>query len=144
MFELVRNTKSADFPQGNCKIAWDRLVSKYALHTASFLLKLKSKFHNSNLELMENYPDEWILNMGGLQISMNEFKLKSNVSDEDFMIHILKNLPKEYNVILNRLENCLMATRDNVLTIDAISKKLNHWYKIIKSKKKKKVKEKRP
>ena len=41
-FGLVKNAKSEDFPEGNCKVACDRLVSKYALHTASSLLKLKS------------------------------------------------------------------------------------------------------
>ena len=28
-FGLVRNAKSADFLEGNCKIVWDRMVSKY-------------------------------------------------------------------------------------------------------------------
>ena len=27
-FGLVRNVKSVKFPEGNCKITWDRLVSK--------------------------------------------------------------------------------------------------------------------
>ena len=53
---LARNVKSADFPKRNCKIVWYRLVRKYALHTASSLLKLKSKFHNSKLESMEKTP----------------------------------------------------------------------------------------
>ena len=41
-FGLVKNAKSQDFLEENCKVAWDRLVSKYALHLASSLLKLKS------------------------------------------------------------------------------------------------------
>ena len=57
---------------------------------------------------------------------MTEFRQKGNVSDEDFMIHILNNLPEEYDVILDGLENCLMATGENALTIDSIRKKLNH------------------
>ena len=51
------------------------------------------------------------------------------------MIHILNNLPKEYDVILDGLENCLTATRDNALTIDSIRKKLNHRQEKIKNKK---------
>ena len=31
-FGLVRNGKSLEFLEGNCKIAWDRWVTKYALH----------------------------------------------------------------------------------------------------------------
>ena len=38
-FGLVKNAKNEDFLEGNCKVAWDRLVSKYALHTALSLLK---------------------------------------------------------------------------------------------------------
>ena len=37
MFRSVKNAKSEDFLEGNCKVAWDRPVSKYALHTASSL-----------------------------------------------------------------------------------------------------------
>ena len=29
-FGLVKNVKSKDFLEGNCNVAWDRLVSKYA------------------------------------------------------------------------------------------------------------------
>ena len=50
------------------------------------------------------------------------------------MIHVLNNLPEEYDVILDGLENHLTATRDEALTIHSICTKLNHRYKKIKSK----------
>ena len=62
-FGLVRNAKSLEF-----KIAWDRLINKYALYTALALLKLKSKFHVSKLMSIEKDPDEWIANLEGFQI----------------------------------------------------------------------------
>ena len=43
-FGLVRNAKNQEFSEVNCKVAWDRLVNKYAPYTASSLLKLKSEF----------------------------------------------------------------------------------------------------
>ena len=44
------------------------------------------------------------------------------------MIHILNNLPKDYNMILDGLKNCLTMTGDNaLLAIDMICKKFNHW-----------------
>ena len=61
---------------------------------------------------------------------MTKFGKKGNVSDEDFMIHILNNLPEEYDVILDRLENCLMVTGENALMINSIREKLNHWYDV--------------
>ena len=56
MFGLVGNAKSADFPEGYCKIVWDRLESKYAPHTVLSLLELRSEFYESKLELMEKGP----------------------------------------------------------------------------------------
>ena len=125
VFGLVKNAKS-EFLEGNCKVAWDRLVTKYALHTASSLLKLKSEFHNSKLESIDKDPKEWISHLEGPRNWMNQFGQKDSVSDENFMIHILNNLPEEYNAILDGLENCLVATGNDALTIDSIHKKLNH------------------
>ena len=87
--------KSTDFSEGNCKIALDWIVSKYALHTALSLLKLKRKFHNGKLESMEKDPDVCISNLEGLQICMNELGIKGNITDMNFMIHILNHLAKE-------------------------------------------------
>ena len=64
---------------------------------------------------------------------MTEFRQKGNVSYKDFMIHVLNNLPKEYDVILDGLENQLTATGENALTVDSIHEKLNHRYEKIKS-----------
>ena len=113
---------------------WNRLVSKYAPHTASSLLKLNSEFHNSKLESIEKDPNEWILNLERLRISLSEFGLKCKITDEDFMIDILNILSKQYDVILDGLENRLTASEDNALTIEVIGEKLNQQYKNIKNK----------
>ena len=42
------------------------------------------------------------------------------------MIHIRNNFPKDYNVILDGLENHVTMTGDEALTIDMIHEKLNH------------------
>ena len=84
------------------------------------------------------------LNLEGLRIGMSNFSLKGKKTYEDFMIHILNNLPKKYDVILDGLENHLTMSGDDTLTIVVICKKLNHWYKKLKNKMKKKDKKKRP
>ena len=71
-FGLVKDAKKADLPKEICK-TWNRLVSKYAPHTASSLLKLKSEFHSCKLELIENNWDEQILTLEWLRMKMNEF-----------------------------------------------------------------------
>ena len=67
-FGLMKNAKSEDFLEGNCKVAWDPLENKYVLHTASSLLKLKSEFHNSKLELIDKDPNKLISHLEGLRI----------------------------------------------------------------------------
>ena len=39
-------------------------------------------------------------------------------------MHVLNNLPKEYNIIL---ENHLISTGPDVLTIEVVHNKLNQW-----------------
>ena len=71
---------------------------------------------------------------------MNEFRQKGNVSDEVFMIHVLNNLPKEYNVILDGLENHVTTTGNYALTIDSICENIITGARKLKVKKKKKQK----
>ena len=59
------------------------------------------------------------------------------------MLHVLNTLPKEYDVILDGLENHFKATGDDALTIDSIHKNLNHRYKKIKNGKEEKIEKKR-
>ena len=73
---------------------------------------------------------------------MNEFGLKGSISDEDFMIHVPNNLPKEYDVILDGLENCIMASGHDALSMWFVKNWIANMKKS-KAKKKKKVKKKR-
>ena len=43
---------------------------------------------------------------------MNEFELKGKITDEDFIMHVLNNLPEEYDVILDGHENHLFLSGD--------------------------------
>ena len=58
---------------------------------------MKSDSHISKLESIDKDPDGWISHLEGFQIQMNKFGL----------IQVLNDLPVDYNVILDGLENCL-------------------------------------
>ena len=118
-FGVVRNAKNADFLEGNYKIAWDWLINKCVPHMASSLLKLKIEFHNNKLKSIKKVPVRWILNLEGLRIHMGDFSQNHSITDEHFMIHVLNNLPEEYDIILDVPENHLMASGDIVLTVEA-------------------------
>ena len=49
-FSLIKNCKTTNYPEGNCKLVWDRFVARYSPSTAPSLLKVKKSFANSQLE----------------------------------------------------------------------------------------------
>ena len=57
---------------------------------------------------------------------MSKFWLKDKITDNDFMIYVLNNLPEAYDVILDELKNFLTLSGDDELTIEVIGEKLNH------------------
>ena len=67
--------------------------------------------------MIEKDPDEWISNLKESQNSLNEFELKGSISDGDFMIDVLNNLPEKYGVILDGLENHLTSRGNDASTI---------------------------
>lgn len=132
-FSLVKNCKTSAYPEGNCKLAWDRLVAKYAPKTAPSLLKLKKKFANSKLHHRDDHPDEWITELESLRTEMESIHISTAMADIDFMIHILNNLPEEYDVVLDGMESRLMLDDSNPskLTIEDIRDKLNNRFERI-------------
>ena len=129
-FRLVKNCKSAEYPEGNCKLAWSRLVAKYAPKSTPSLLKLKKKYENSKLTKVVRDPDEWISELEGIRTEIEDIDSSSSISDKDFMVKILNNLPEEYDTILDGLENRLTldASDSNALTIESIREKLSNRY----------------
>lgn len=129
-FSLVRNCKNSDFPEGNCKLAWDRLIAKYAPHTAPSLLKLKKQFANSVLRNAGTPPDEWITELETLRNDMDQIDIATKMSDLDFLIHIINNLPELYDVVLDGMEERLMLKDGNPqkLTLEQVREKLNNRY----------------
>ena len=64
---------------------------------------------------------------------MDSISLSSKMSDQDYMIHILNNLPESYDVILDGMESRLMLpdSDPNKLTIENIRDKLNSQFERI-------------
>ena len=58
-FNLVDHCVTCDQPDGNCKLACERLVQKYAPKMAPSYIQLKKNF-DSKLLLEDTNPDEWM------------------------------------------------------------------------------------
>ena len=133
-YKLIKRTKSKDYPDGNIKLAYERLKGKYAPKTIQTLLNLKKKFENSSLSTEENdfmSPDDWIAELEGIRMEMEDCDSEATMTDKDFMVHILNNLPLGYDAILDGLEKDLEQKN---LTIDQLREKLmSRWYRMKKN-----------
>ncbi len=69
---------------------------------------------------------------------MDEIELVGRMSDMEFMIHVLNNLPEEYDVVMDSLKNRLVSTGEDRLTLESLREKLNSRFERIISKEREK------
>ena len=68
---------------------------------------------NSQLESVAVHPNELIAELESLQNETVKTSISTKKSDEDFMIHVLNSLNKEYYVILDGMQSRLMMLNEN-------------------------------
>jgi len=122
IFQLVKGCKTADLKDGDASLAWKRLVSKFAPKTAPNKLELKMEFQKCVLKSASEDPDEWITKLESIKVKLAE--MNSTISDEDLLVHILNNLPKEYEIQQSKLEAQFGSTT-SPLTIEDVRTELN-------------------
>ncbi len=86
------------------------------------------------MDSADNDPDIWITNLEALRQRMDEIRLVGKMSDMELMIHILNNLPEEYDVVLDSFETCLVSTGEARLTLESLREKSNSRFERIISK----------
>ena len=110
-FYLVDNSVTPEQPNGNCKITWQKLTQKYLPKTAPFYIKLKKEFANSTLGNVSTPPNKWVSKLESLKNQMNVISIpnKADMTEADLIIHILSNLPEEYEVAVAELEKDMQS-----------------------------------
>ena len=103
VFQLVKGCKTSSIKDGDSSLAWKHLVNKFAPKAAPNKLELKMEFQKCVLKNPTDDPDEWITRCESIKAKLSE--MNSTVSDEDLLIHILNNLPKEYEIQQSKLED---------------------------------------
>ena len=78
-FRLIKNTKSPEYPDGNCKLAWDRLRFRYASMASTSLKRLKKIFENNLLKSKWSDPDMWV---SYLESIISEIKAIENLFND--------------------------------------------------------------
>jgi gag-polypeptide of LTR copia-type len=100
---LVDSSRSELMPEGDARLAWTNLVQKFAPTTKSNLIKTKREFVESRLEEISINPDVWIQGLETLRRRLEI--LGHKISEMDLIIHIIHNLPREYETTIEFIEN---------------------------------------
>ena len=123
-FTLVRSTKSDSHPNGNAAEAFKRLLNKYKPKTAPTLAKLCAQFFGNKLKTGHD-PDVYISIMEDIRYKMSENNY--NMSDDQFLVHILNSLNQDYAVQINMMEKRL-GLKVDPLTIEDMRDELTLQY----------------
>ena len=124
-FGIVEKSVTKVLPNGNANLAWNSLKRRFDPKTSSN--KLKKQFTNSSLSNWKIDPADWIMELERIRTQLSGMR---HVISDDFMIHILANLPEEYKSKVESLENKL-DNEDDPLTLDCMSIELDAKYKKI-------------
>jgi len=121
-FQSICSCRNNDYKNGNMADAWKCLCDKYVLNMAPIKLELKSEFQCTKLWDASEDPDVWISNLESICTRLAD--MKAGITDEDFMVHVLNGLPREYEVQVSKLEERFGST-SNPLTIKDMRSELN-------------------
>ena len=124
VFQIVKNSRNEDYKRGNCKIAWDAIVAKYSGSTTTSKVVLKKDFNKSEMGEYED-PTVYITKMEGKRARMLEAGIE--VSNEDFFIHIIGNLPEQYDIEAHEFERIMDSGVKN-LSIEYMKNKTKARY----------------
>lgn len=121
-FSIVDEAKTEELPGGDLAKAWKGLMDTFEPSTASTKVILKKQFYASKLSDAEKDPEEWITELELLRQRLKS--LKVTVEDEDLVIHILNNLPKEYDSLVEAIEEDLNKGADEEVTVKRVRERV--------------------
>ena len=121
-FNIIDKSISTDLPNGYAFAAWKNLTSKYDSKSTVKAVTLSEQYNSSKLNNTKTDPETWIVYLEILQSRLNDMKYQ--VSDNHLMIHILLNLPEEYDTLVETMEKELNNSTDP-LTIEGMKERLH-------------------
>ena len=124
-FGAVDEAITSELPDGSASKAWANLVAKFEPKTSASKVQLKREFNLCALESVSKDPDEWISELERIRQRLRA--MDAIISDTDLMIHILNNLPPEYETLVEKLE--LEIEGDKPLTLEELRDQLRNKYR---------------
>ena len=98
----VEAAKTDTFKKGDARQAWENLIEMFQPKTMSNKTALIKQFTNNKLTDTMKNPDNWIDELINICRLLKEFGV--NKTEEEILMHVLNNLPKEYNMVVQILE----------------------------------------
>ena len=124
-FSCVDAAKTPEISEGDAKKSWDNLKSRFEPKTGVSKIFLKQCFANSALR-SNQYPDEWFLELDRIkQLLATNFK--NHLTDEDFIIHIIAKLPKQYEELIINFE-WQLDNSSATLTVETLKAQIRSKY----------------
>jgi gag-polypeptide of LTR copia-type len=116
-FKCLMGTKTSEYPDGHAGNGMARLMQKYLPKSAPTLVKLHKEFYNSSTSRLKSGgdPDKWITELERIQMRMEE--MGSDMTDKQFIVHVLNNLTPEYDVVVD-VNHVRIDSTTNPLSID--------------------------
>lgn len=136
-FGIVDGCKTVSNPDGDARLAWTRLNAKYAPTNAPSYIVLENKFANSSLTSCDKDPEKFIMELEALRTEMNKVRIpgKSEKTETDMILHILANVPEEYEMVVQSLQRNVgldPSTNPNATTITKVREELTLRYDRLK------------
>jgi hypothetical protein len=100
----------------------ENLNTKYQPTTSATKVQLKLEFAQSCLTDANTVPDEWIATLERIRQRLSD--MKAPISDEDMMVHVINNCPKEYDTLIETMENEIGREKDE-LTVERLRDSLH-------------------
>ena len=114
-FGIIDESVSEVFPDGDARLAWKNLQQRYEPNTGAAKVQLKQEFHLMKLESADEDPDPWLT---ALELKRRRLKtLGATMEDDDVILHILNNLPREYETVVELCEEDLSRGNINLATV---------------------------
>jgi Reverse transcriptase (RNA-dependent DNA polymerase)/gag-polypeptide of LTR copia-type len=113
-FGAIERAITKELPEGDAALALDNLYARFEKRTKLSMVNTRKEFTNSKLESGRD-PDEWFVDLEYLRNRM--VTMGSEIGDDEYLAHVINNLPKEYETTKTILE---LQIRKDDLSIDEL------------------------
>ena len=120
-FGYVNGARSEEFPNGNAKEAWDKLVSTYESSNMANVIALSGQWTKCTINENEN-PDIWFVELDRIRERLSH--TSSAISDGAYVAHVINNLPEVYkSLVVGKF-----GLASSELTIQEVKKNVRDYY----------------